>query len=234
MADRTRTRLLVVEDEKNVGLTLVERLARENYDVTWAKNSEEALLEISKRKFDLILMDVGLPDGNGFEIAAKTRKIQPATAIIFLTAFGNSEDRIRGLELGAEDYIVKPFHFKELLLRIENGLRRSRYLEETTEGADGIQIGRAIIYFSRYEAQIDGTLQNLTQREAALLKLLLERKGLVVSRDEILDHVWSENEFPTSRTVDNFIMRLRRLVEIDPEKPVIIRSIRGIGYQLVN
>lgn len=233
MAERARTRLLVVEDEKNVGLTLVERLARENYDVTWAKNSEEALLEISKRKFDLILMDVGLPDGNGFEIAAKTRKIHPSTAIIFLTAFGNSEDRIRGLELGAEDYIVKPFHFKELLLRIENGLRRSRYLEEATAGADGIQIGRAIIYFSRYEAEVDGNIQSLTQREAALLKLLFERKGSVVSRDEILDRVWSENEFPTSRTVDNFIMRLRRLVEIDPEKPVIIRSIRGVGYQLV-
>lgn len=233
MVERNRTRLLVVEDEKNVGLTLVERLRKENFDVSWAKNQEEAELEISRRKFDLILLDVGLPDGNGFDIAHRIRKTHPITAIIFLTAFGNSEDRIRGLELGAEDYMVKPFHFKELLLRIENALRRSHSWQDSSEAIDGVTIGRAIIHFSRYEAQLESQVQPLTQREAALLKLLLDRKGSVVSRDEILDQVWSENEFPTSRTVDNFIMRLRRLVEIDPEKPTLIRSIRGVGYQLV-
>lgn len=233
MVERAATKLLIVEDEKNVGLTLVERLTKEKYDVTLARSRSEAQLEISRRKFDLILLDVGLPDGNGFEVAAQVRKIHPSTGIIFLTAFGNSEDRIRGLELGAEDYIVKPFHFKELLLRVENGLRRSRYLAEVPSEGTGTVIGRAMIHFSRYEAEVDGKTQSLTQREAALLKLLLERRGAVVSRDEILDQVWSENEFPTSRTVDNFIMRLRRLVEVDPEKPNMIRSIRGVGYQLV-
>lgn len=234
MVERAKAKLLVVEDEKNVGLTVVERLTKENYDVTWAHNCEEAKLEISRRHFDLALLDVGLPDGNGFDLAVLVRKNHPSTSIIFLTAFGSSEDRVRGLELGAEDYVVKPFHFKELLLRIENGLRRARYLGDSQYGPEGVRIGRALIHFPRYEAEVDGKAQTISQREAALLKLLLDRKGAVVSRDEILDQVWSENEFPTARTVDNFIMRLRRLVEIDPEEPVIIRSVRGVGYQLVN
>jgi DNA-binding response OmpR family regulator len=233
MADKARTKLLVVEDEKNVGLTVVERLTKEGYEVTWARSKDEATLETSRRKFDLVLLDVGLPDGTGFDIAAQLRKSHPATAIIFLTAFGNSEDRIRGLELGAEDYIVKPFHLKELLLRIENGLKRSRYLQDSQYGEDGVKVGRATIHFARYQAIVDGKEQPLSQREASLLKLLVDRAGSVVSRDEILDQVWSEEEFPTSRTVDNFIMRLRRLVETDPENPTIIRSVRGVGYQLI-
>ncbi len=229
------SRLLVVEDEKNVGLTLVERLRKQGFEVAWAMSAEEAKLEINQRKFDLALMDVGLPDGSGFEVAAHFRKLQPAAAIIFLTAFGSAEDRVRGLELGAEDYVVKPFHFKELLLRVQNGLKRAKYLAGgavAQSAADSIQLGRATIHFSRFEAELDGGVQSLTHKEVALLRLLVDRRGKVVSRDEILNHVWSENEFPTSRTIDNFIMRLRRLIESDAENPQIIKSIRGVGYQL--
>jgi two-component system alkaline phosphatase synthesis response regulator PhoP len=236
MADKT-SRLLVVEDERNVGLTLVERLRKEGFEVAWATTAEEARLEIQGRRFDLALMDVGLPDGNGFEVAKFLRKAQPSTAVIFLTAFGSAEDKVRGLELGAEDYVVKPFHLKELLLRVQNGLKRAKYLSGSPTGIgvesdEAVQVGQARIHFARFEAEVGGARVSLTHKEIALLKLLVDRQGNVVSRDEILNHVWSENEFPTSRTIDNFIMRLRRLVETDAENPVIIRSIRGVGYQL--
>lgn len=227
MADR----ILVVEDEKNVGLTLVERLKRDGFEVVWAMSVEDASLQIMNRKFDLALMDVGLPDGSGFDVAAKLRKNQPSAAIIFLTAFGSPEDRIRGLELGAEDYVVKPFHLKELLLRVKNGLRRAQYLSGGSE--DVLVLGKASIRFSKFEAEREGEVSQLTHKECALLKLLVDRRGNVVSRDEILNHVWSEDEFPTPRTIDNFIMRLRRLIETDPENPQVIRSVRGVGYQLI-
>jgi len=225
-----KSRLLVVEDERNIGTTLTERLQSEGYEVAWATTAEEARFEIDKRRFDLAILDVGLPDDSGFNVAIHLRRSQPGAAMMFLSAYGNPEHRIKGLELGAEDYIVKPFHMKELLLRIENGLRRARYLQD---GADTVTVGRATIRFSRFEAEVDGQVHGLTQRETALLKLLVNRKGAVVSRDEILDQVWSEDEYPTSRTVDNFIMRLRRIVEKDPEHPEVIRSVRGVGYQLV-
>jgi two-component system, OmpR family, alkaline phosphatase synthesis response regulator PhoP len=230
------SRILVLEDEKNVGSTLVERLRNEGFDVAWATSLEDARLEIGARRFDLALLDVGLPDGSGFDIAELLRKSQPGAAIIFLTAYGSPEERVRGLELGAEDYVVKPFHLKELLLRVRNGLKRARYLMPEANDAnvvDGeVQVGRALISFARFEAAEGGRTHILTHKETALLKLLVERRGKVVSRDEILDHVWSENEFPTSRTIDNFIMRIRRLVEKDPENPETIRSVRGVGYQL--
>lgn len=236
MQDKLRAgaRILVVEDERNVGATLVERLRKEPFEVAWATGVEEARTEIRARKFDLAILDVGLPDGTGFEVAETLRQLQPTTAILFLTAFGNPEDRVRGLELGAEDYVVKPFHLKELLLRIRNSLKRARYLSGAPEEGGGeVTIGAATIDFARFEAKLGDKVQALTHKELALLRLLYERRGKVVSRDEILNHVWSEDEFPTPRTIDNFILRLRRLVETDPENPTIIRSVRGVGYQLL-
>lgn len=231
-------RILVLEDEKNVGATLVERLRKEGFEVAWATTLADARLEIGQRRFDLALLDVGLPDGSGFDAAEELRRSQPSTAIIFLTAYGAPEDRVRGLELGAEDYVVKPFHLKELLLRVRNGLKRAAYLGATPpEGGEGegVRVGRARIHFARFEAEVDGQgqPQSLTHKECSLLRLLVERRGKVVSRDEILNHVWSENEFPTARTIDNFVMRLRRLVEEDPENPQVIKSVRGVGYQLL-
>ena len=230
---RLSSRILVVEDERNVGATLVERLQKE-FDVVWATTVDEAKSEVAVRKFDLAILDVGLPDGTGFDVAQTIRKGQPATAILFLTAFGNPEDRVKGLELGAEDYVVKPFHLKELLLRIRNSLKRAKYLSGSSEeGNDTVTIGAAEIDFLKFEAQVEGRTHSLTHKELALLKLLYDRRGKVVSRDEILNHVWSEDEFPTPRTIDNFILRLRRLIERDPENPTVIRSVRGVGYQLL-
>lgn len=234
MVERNGSRILFVEDEKNVGSTLVERLEKEGFEVVWETTVEGAKLEISNRSFDLALLDVGLPDGSGFDVASHLRKTRPTTAMIFLTAFGTAEDRIRGLELGAEDYVVKPFHLKELILRVRNGLKRAKYLQMGLEESNStVTVGRAKINFLRFEAEVDSQIHPLTHKETALLRLLVERRGCVVSRDEILNHAWSEDEFPTPRTVDNFVMRLRRLVEFNPEQPEVIKSIRGIGYQLV-
>ncbi len=225
-------RLLVVEDEKNVGLTLVERLKKEKFQVTWATTAATAFAEIDRSEFDLALLDVGLPDGSGFDVAQRLRKKAPKTAIIFLTAFGNPEDRVHGLELGAEDYVVKPFHLKELILRIQNGLKRVQFLSSSA-APESILLGKATLHFSQFLAEVDGETVSLTHKEVSLLQLLLERRGKVVSRDDILNHVWSVDEYPSSRTVDNFIMRLRRLIEVNSEDPQIIKSIRGVGYQLI-
>ena len=225
--------LLVVEDDRNVGATLVERLCAAGYRVTLAESAERARQAWRAQPPQLVLLDVGLPDGNGFDLAVELRAAVPQSALIFLTAHGNPDDRVRGLELGADDYLTKPFHFRELLLRIQNCLKRAQDLAELPGEMRGVvRIGRARVDFERFSAEADGITHALTHKECAVLRLLASRVGKAVSRDEILDRAWSADEFPTSRTVDNFIVRLRRLVEPDADEPRVIRSIRGVGYLL--
>jgi len=225
--------LLVVEDERNVGVTLAERLEGAGYQVTLAESAAKARLAWRAQAPHLVLLDVGLPDGNGFQLAGELRREVPQSAIIFLTAHGNPEDRVRGLELGADDYLTKPFHFRELLLRIQNCMKRAQELRDVPGEMRGrVRIGRALVDFERFAAEVEGEVQTLTHKECAVLRLLASRAGKAVSRDEILDRAWSADEFPTSRTVDNFIVRLRKLVEADAGEPRVIRSIRGVGYLL--
>ena len=226
-------RILVVEDERNVAETLGERLRSSGFLVTRAESVAAARRALGEAPFDLALLDVGLPDGNGFELARVVRTRSPATAIIFLTAHASAEDRIRGLELGADDYVGKPFHFRELLLRIQNCLKRAQDLARVPGEMRGqVRIGRALVDFERFSATVGDDNVALTHKECAVLRLLAERVGKAVSRDEILDRAWSTDEFPTSRTVDNFIVRLRKLIELDAADPRVIRSIRGVGYLL--
>jgi len=226
-------RLLVVEDERNVAETLTERLRASGFQVTRADSVASARRVIGEESFQLVLLDVGLPDGNGFDLARLLREKAPATAIVFLTAHASAEDRIRGLELGADDYVGKPFHFRELLLRMQNVLKRAQDLAQVPGEMRGqVRIGRALVDFERFSATVDGDNRALTHKECAVLRLLAGRAGKAVSRDEILDRAWSADEFPTSRTVDNFIVRLRKLVEVDAADPRVIRSIRGVGYLL--
>ena len=225
--------LLIVEDETNVGATLAERLQAAGYGVTLTASAARARAAWRAQAPQLALLDVGLPDGNGFELAAELRSAVPKCAIVFLTAHGNPEQRVRGLELGADDYVTKPFHFRELLLRIQNCLKRAQDLAELPGEMRGVvRIGRARVDFERFSAEVDGVRHALTHKECAVLRLLASRVGKAVSRDEILDKAWSADEFPTSRTVDNFIVRLRKLVEPDADEPRVIRSIRGVGYLL--
>jgi two-component system alkaline phosphatase synthesis response regulator PhoP len=227
------TRLLLVEDERNVAETLMERLRAEGFQVLRADSAASARLAIAESEVEIALLDVGLPDGNGFELARLLRVRAPRTAIIFLTAHASPEDRVRGLELGADDYIGKPFNFRELLLRINNTLKRAQELQRVPGDIRGqVRIGRARVDFERFSASVDGDSVALTHKECSVLRLLAERVGKAVSRDEILDRAWSADEFPTSRTVDNFIVRLRKLIEVDAADPRVIRSIRGVGYLL--
>lgn len=235
MARPESPRILLLEDEPNLGSTLTERLRADGFTLEWVTHCAAARQQVKTQSFDLAILDVSLPDGSGFEIAQLLRLEHPATAIVFLTAYGSPEDRVRGLELGAEDYVPKPFHYAELKLRLQNALKRSLYLKSGVEGRPltQLRIGEADVYFTRFEVIRQGAAHALTHKECALLKLLVERRGQVVSRDDILNHCWSEEEFPTPRTVDNFISRLRKLVEENPEQPRWIRSHRGVGYQLV-
>ncbi|MFO1503611.1 MAG: response regulator transcription factor [Steroidobacteraceae bacterium] len=229
------TPLLLVEDDPNVARTLAERLGSEGFEVTHAGSVAAAKLAVAQRRFVAAILDVGLPDGNGFDVARHLREASPQTALLFLTAYGTPEDRIHGLELGADDYMTKPFAFRELLLRVQNMLKRARDISDSQAAPAGpVRIGIASVDFARFTAHSGGTLHRLTHKECAVLQLLLEKAGKAVSRDEILGRAWAPDEFPTERTVDNFILRLRRLVEQDPANPRTIRSIRGVGYQLEN
>jgi DNA-binding response OmpR family regulator len=229
----TGARLLLLEDDANVAGTLTSRLTTEGYAVTHANSVRAAREALAGTAFQVAVLDVGLPDGNGFEVAQSLRDRSPATAVLFLTAYGTPEDRIRGLELGADDYVTKPFVFRELLLRIQNVQKRAHDLQQpgTVPGATA-RIGVAEVDFGRFTARVGDQVHRLTHKECAVLKLLVERAGNAVTRDEILDRAWSPDEFPTQRTVDNFIVRLRKLVERDPSNPQSILSVRGVGYQL--
>jgi two-component system alkaline phosphatase synthesis response regulator PhoP len=227
-------RVLVVEDEVNLAATLCERLKAEGYDVRHATNGAEAEARLRAETIDVVLLDVGLPDTSGFDLAPRLRRLQPGAALLFLTALSGPEDRIRGLELGAEDYIGKPFHFRELALRIRRVHERARRVVAGSGSRPARQrIGVAVADFARFELEREGKLYSLTHKECAVLQLLLEAAGEVVSRDQMLDRAWSPDEYPTPRTVDNFVVRLRKLVERDPHEPTTIRSVRGVGYRLV-
>lgn len=226
-------RILVVEDERNLAETLAERLSASGYTVDRADSVAHALEAVQHHVPDLVLLDVGLPDGDGFTLARELRTRVPSAAIVFLTAQANPEDRVRGLELGADDYVPKPFNFRELLLRVQNCLKRAESLQRQAGEMRGpVRIGRARVDFERFAAEVEGRWQPLTHKECAVLRLLASKVGKAVSRDEILDVAWSPDEFPTSRTVDNFIVRLRKLVETNAAEPRLIRSIRGVGYLL--
>ena len=222
--------LLLLEDEVNVGSTVKDRLQMEGYQVFWAQSLAEAKTILLSNTISFALLDVQLPDGSGFDLGRLIRQKHPEVVVVFLTAAGTTEDRIHGLELGAEDYIVKPFNFKELLLRIQNASKRLQFIQNTAPQVGEIKIGRASVHFKQYEIISDGQKYNLSHKECALLKLLYEKRGEVVSRDEILNVVWSEDEYPTPRTIDNFVLKLRKWIEPDPNEPTLIRSVRGVGY----
>lgn len=223
-------KVLLLEDEINVGSTVKDRLLLEGFGLDWAQSLAQAKEYLASSNYDLAILDVQLPDGSGFDMGRFIRDRHPTTAVIFLTAAGSPEDRIHGLELGAEDYITKPFHFKELLLRVKKVLERALYTREPRNAE--VRIGKGLVRFHQYQIEVEGKTHTLTHKECALLKLLYERRGQVVSRDDILNIVWSENEYPTPRTIDNFVLRLRKLLEPSPDDPSLIRSVRGVGYTL--
>lgn len=215
-------KILLVEDDLSLGETLTERLKKE-YEVIWGKSFAEAWGLFSKNSnFDLIILDVGLPDGNGFELAAKIKQLSPVL-FLFLTAQADPESRLRGFELGAEEYIPKPFHLKELLIRVKHVLNAHTPLRE-------IELPHCMLNFTKMSVQKkSGAIEYPAVTDMKILQLLIEKSPQVLSRDQIMNEIWGVDKNPSQRTIDNIIVRLRQLLGDDGEK--YIRSVRGVGYQ---
>ena len=223
-------RLLLVEDDKSLGATLESRLDREGYQVGWAKNLSGAREILAKDTPDLVILDIGLPDGSGFDLATEIAMKAQKPPFLFLTALAGAPERLKGFELGAEEFIPKPFHLKELLLRIQHVLDAHRHVHASISSGHKIYFSHWCIDFASFTIQRqEQQAQKIAARDMGLLKLLISERHRAVSRDEILDKLWGEENFPTNRTIDNAIVRLRQ-VFADAEE-VAITSIRGVGYQ---
>jgi two-component system phosphate regulon response regulator PhoB len=216
------TRLLLVEDDRSLGATLRERLAREGYDVLWVETQARATTELKSAWWDLVILDVGLPDGSGFELAREI-KASSAIPIVFMTALGSAENRLEGFEIGAEEFIPKPFHLRELMIRVRHVLENHAIRPHIACNQRVIDLNaRAIV-------QPDGQREYPPFKEFQMLQLLIVAAPRVVSRDEIIDALWGDESLPNQRTVDNLIVRLRHsLGDVGGQ---FIRSVRGVGYQ---
>ena len=223
-------KILLVEDEETLAVGLDYNLKEEGYVVNWAKDGRQAIEFFEADEFDLIILDIMLPYLDGFEVAQKIRNVSPQMPILMLTARTGAVDKIKGLELGADDYITKPFHLQELLLRIKGMLRRKMWYKEVTTTSPVYKFGNNMVNFETLSANNGNDEINLTQQEAMVLKYLVVNKGKIVSRKELLEKVWHTNPDIETRTVDNFIVRLRKYFEPNPAEPVYFKSVRGAGY----
>jgi DNA-binding response OmpR family regulator len=229
----TGSRILLVEDEETMGMGLEYNLSEEGYQVTWAKDGREALEFFMSDQFDLVVLDIMLPFHDGFEVAEKIREKSPQIPILMLTARSGIRDKLKGLAIGGDDYLTKPFHLKELLLRVNGMLKRKQWYKTYTNTPEIFQFGNNEIDFESLSARHSNNSFRLTPHEALVLKYLVDRKGKIVSREELLENVWNINAQVETRTVDNFIVRLRKYFETDPSHPVHIKSIRGAGYMFM-
>ncbi len=224
-----KRRLLLVEDEPGLVMTLTDRLAAEGYDVESAIDAKSGLAAATTGPFDAILMDVMLPGGNGFDICRTLRQQGIQTPVLMLTARGQVVDRVVGLKLGADDYLVKPFEMVELLARIEAILRRapSAHLTESAH------FGDVSVDFRKAEVNKSGKPLDLSAREFKLLRYFVEHRGATLSRDELLNEVWGYNSMPSTRTVDVHVAWLRQKLEDNPRHPQFILTIHGLGYKFI-
>lgn len=225
-------RILLVEDEENIRNVVKLNLEMEDYEVISTDNGRDAIQKFKGQHFDLLILDVMLPEINGFQICEQVRLTNMEIPIIFLTAKDTPADRVAGLKKGADDYLTKPFNLEELLLRVQKLLKRS--VKTTETGPELYSFGNNEINFLTYEAKCQKGTINLTKKEALLLKLLIDRKNEVVSRQQILQSVWGYDVYPSTRTIDNFILSFRKYFEEDQSSPVFFQSVRGVGYKFVS
>jgi DNA-binding response OmpR family regulator len=217
-------RILVVEDDPSVLRGLADNLRFEGYEVLTAADGATALGLVRERQPDLVVLDLMLPKLSGYEVCRKVRDEGRATPILMLTARGDECDRVLGLDLGADDYVTKPFSVRELLARVRALLRRAQPARPMPD---------VVIDFRRYEARKGGRALELTRKEFGVLRSLAARLGEVVTRDELLNEVWGYDKFPTTRTVDNHLASLRAKLEADTTAPQHLQTVHGVGYKLV-
>jgi len=227
-------KILVVEDEPNMQIGLRDNLEFESYDVTVAKDGQEGLDVMTSESFDLILLDVMLPKKSGFDVCKEARTAGVKAPIIFLTAKGEEIDKVLGLELGADDYITKPFSVRELIARVKAVLRRTEGQPASeVSGPTELSIGRLHVDFTKYEAHHGEELVKMSHKEFEVLLYLQKHKNEIVSRYQLLEDVWGYEATPTTRTVDNFILKLRQKIEENPNEPKHILTVHGAGYKLI-
>jgi two-component system alkaline phosphatase synthesis response regulator PhoP len=227
-------RILVVEDDPHLAAGVVENLRAEGYAVERVDNGRAALEALETDAFALVLLDVMLPELDGFTVCRTLRERGDNTPVLFLTARGDPADRVRGLEAGGDDYLPKPFHLKELLLRVRAILRRWDWYHSAAAETSVLRFGENEVDFRAFRARAwNGLTQELTEKEAMILKVLAEHPGQIVSREDLLERVWGYDVFPSTRTVDNFILRLRRRFERDPANPRHFLTVWGVGYRFL-
>lgn len=222
-----KSKILIVEDEENILDTLQLNLDLEGYALESATDGEEALKKFDSFQPDLVLLDVMLPKKSGYDVCREIRQYSNVP-ILFLSAKGTTQDRIFGLKLGANDYLPKPFDLEELLLRVQVLLGP---IKDSDNDPEKFKIGSFEVDFKNFTTETNKGEVGLTKKECDLLKYIVSRPDEVISRDEILDHVWGEEKYPTSRTIDNFILNFRKYYESDPKKPKFFHSVRGVGYK---
>lgn len=225
------TKILIVEDEPNMRLGLKDNLEFEGYEVETAEDGEEGLTKILDNDYDLIIMDVMMPKISGFDVCKKVRVSGVTTPIILLTAKGEEIDKVLGLELGADDYVTKPFSLRELLARVKAILRRSESYASAENKS--VKIGKLEVDFNGYKATFGNKDVQMSHKEFEILHFLWKKRNSTVSREDLLTEIWGYDETPTTRTVDNFMLKLRQKIEIDPNHPKIILTVHGVGYKMV-
>jgi two-component system alkaline phosphatase synthesis response regulator PhoP len=227
-------RLLLVEDEPGLVMTMTDRLELEGYEVESVTDANSALQTASSNSYDAILLDVMLPGGTGFDVCRTLRQRGVQTPILMLTARGQVIDRVVGLKLGADDYLVKPFEMAELLARIEALLRRtSTSAIPAGASAESYRFGDISVDFRRAEVTKGGQKLELSAREFKLLRYFIEHRGAALTRDELLNEVWGYNAMPSTRTVDVHVAWLRQKLEDNPRHPEYIHTVHGLGYKFV-
>lgn len=224
--------ILIVDDEEHLADALAHNLQFEGFATTIANDGEEGLKLARTIQFDLVVLDIMMPKLDGLEVCRRLRATGSRVPILFLTARSTDADRLLGLKVGADDYLAKPFLLEELILRIHGIFRRQEWYRSPPDEQEVYRFGDNEVNFLTFEATSHGRTVNLTEKECMLMKLLVERRNQVVSREEILERVWGYRFSTSSRTIDNFIVRLRRYFEDDPKSPRFIQSVRGVGYRL--
>ncbi|MFT4522978.1 MAG: two-component system alkaline phosphatase synthesis response regulator PhoP [Bacteroidia bacterium] len=227
-----KKRILLVEDEKHLAETIKINLEIDDYHPIVVYDGHSAITKFKEQRFDLVILDIMIPNIDGIAVCENIRLHDATVPVLFLSAKSSAEDRILGLKKGGDDYMTKPFNLEELMLRIKKLIERNEDGDKKIVSSE-YEFGTNYVNFVSYEARGNQGQFSLTKKEALLLKLLIENKNEVVSREKILQTVWGYSVYPSTRTIDNFILAFRKYFEPDPKNPIFFKSLRGVGYKFV-